>query len=126
MPSPVAMAELVPVGGYEYQGDTYYPNAAKIIYGGQYSTDTRVCGALTLTKGWNMDMGVAGSLIVDGEVGAHPLVHKVALHIGPDKGKLLFSGQFAGQRRLNLAGKLAVPGFLDLLHTCLLYTSRCV
>lgn len=43
----------ITVGGYEYQGDTYYPNAAKIIYGGQYSTDTRVCGALTLTKGWN-------------------------------------------------------------------------
>ena len=36
---------------------------------------------------------------------------------GPDKGKLLFPGQFAGQGRLNLAGKLAVPGFLDLLHT---------
>lgn len=43
----------ITVGGYEYQGDTYYPNAAKIMYGGQYSTDTRVCGALTLTKGWN-------------------------------------------------------------------------
>lgn len=43
----------ITVGGYEYQGDICYPNAAKIIYGGQYSTDTRVCGALTLTKGWN-------------------------------------------------------------------------
>ena len=64
-----------------------------------------------------MNMGVAGSLIVDGEVGAHPLVHKVVLHIGPDKGKLLFPGQFTGQSRLNLTGKLAVPGFLDLLDT---------
>ena len=63
-----------------------------------------------------MNMGVAGSLIVDGEVGAHSLVHKVVLHIGPDKGKLLFTGQFTGQSCFNLAGKLAVPGFLDLLH----------
>ena len=65
----------------------------------------------------DMDMGVAGSLVMDGKVGAHPLVHKVVLHIGPDKGNLLFPGQFAGQSRLDLAGKLAVPGFLDLLHT---------
>ena len=64
-----------------------------------------------------MDMGVAGSLVMDGEVGAHSFVHKVVLHIGPDKGKLLFPGQFTGQGRLNLTGKLAVPGFLDLLHT---------
>ena len=64
-----------------------------------------------------MNMGVAGSLVMDGKVGAHPLVHKVVLHIGPDKGKLLFPGQFTGQGRLDLAGKLAVPGFLDLLHT---------
>ena len=64
-----------------------------------------------------MDMGVAGSLVMDGKISAHPLVHKVVLHIGPDKGKLLFPGQFAGQSRLDLAGKLAVPGFLDLLHT---------
>ena len=64
-----------------------------------------------------MNMGVAGSLVMDGKIGAHPLVHKVVLHIGPDKGKLLFPGQFTGQGCLNLAGKLAVPGFLDLLHT---------
>src|SRR5699024_17623 len=64
-----------------------------------------------------MDMGVDGSLVMDGKIGAHPLVHKVVLHIGPDKGKLLFPGQFTGQGRLDLTGKLAVPGFLDLLHT---------
>ena len=64
-----------------------------------------------------MNMGVAGSLVVDGKIGAHPFVHKILLHIGSDKGKLLFPGQFAGQSRLDLAGKLAVPGFLDLLHT---------
>ena len=64
----------------------------------------------------DMNMGVAGSLVVDGKIGAHPLVHKILLHIGPDKGKLLFPGQFAGQSRLDLAGKLAVPCFLDLLH----------
>ena len=64
----------------------------------------------------DMSMGVAGSLVMDGKVGAHPLVHKVVLHIGPDKGKLLFAGQFTGQGCFNLAGKLAVPCFLDLLH----------
>ena len=32
------------------------------------------------------------------------------------KGKLMFAGQFTGQSCLNLAGKLAVPGFLNLLH----------
>ena len=64
-----------------------------------------------------MNMGIAGSLVMDGKIGAHPLVYKVVLHIGPDKGKLLFPRQFTGQGRLNLAGKLAVPGFLDLLHT---------
>ena len=58
-----------------------------------------------------MDMGVAGSLVMDGKVGAHPLVHKVALHIGPDKGKLLFPGQFTGQGRLDLAGKLLSLAF---------------
>ena len=40
----------------------------------------------------DMNMGVAGSLVVDGKIGAHPLVHKILLHIGPDKGKLLFPG----------------------------------
>ena len=64
----------------------------------------------------DMDMRVAGSLVMDSKVGAHPLVHKVVLHIGPDKGKLLFAGQFTGQGCFNLAGKLAVPCFLDLLH----------
>ena len=63
-----------------------------------------------------MDMGVAGSLVMDGKVGAHPLIHKVVFHIGPDKGKLLFPEQFTGQGCFNLAGKLAVPCFLDLLH----------
>ena len=64
-----------------------------------------------------MDMGVAGSFVVDGKISAHPLVHKVVLYIGPDKGKLLFSCQLAGQGRLHLAGKLAVPRLFDLLHT---------
>ena len=37
--------------------------------------------------------------------------------IGAHKGKLLFAGQFTGQGCFNHTGKLAVPGFLDLLHT---------
>ena len=64
----------------------------------------------------DMDMRVAGSLVMDGEVGAHPLVHKVVLHIGTHKSELLFAGQFARQSCFDLAGKLAVPCFLDLLH----------
>ena len=64
-----------------------------------------------------MDMRVAGSLVMDSKVGAHPFVYKVVLHIGTHKGKLLFAGQFTGQGCFDLAGKLAVPCFLDLLHT---------
>ena len=66
-----------------------------------------------------MNMGVAGSLVMDGKVGAHPLVHKVVLHIGPDKGKLPVPWDSSrGQGRFDLAGKLAVPGFLDLARHC--------
>ena len=64
----------------------------------------------------DMDMRVAGSLVMDSKVGTHSFVYKVVLHIGAHKGKLLFAGQFTGQGCFNLAGKLAVPGFLDLLH----------
>ena len=64
----------------------------------------------------DMDMRVAGSLVMDSKVGAHSFVYKVVLHIGAHKGKLLFTGQFTGQGCLDLAGKLAVPCFLDLLH----------
>ena len=64
----------------------------------------------------DMDMRVAGSLVMDSKVGAHSFVYKVVLHIGTHKGKLLFAGQFTGQGCFNLAGKLAVPCFLDLLH----------
>ena len=64
----------------------------------------------------DMDMRVAGSLVMDSKVGAHSFAYKVVLHIGTHKGKLLFAGQFTGQGCFNLAGKLAVPCFLDLLH----------
>ena len=64
----------------------------------------------------DMNMGVAGSLIMDSKVGTHSFVYKVVLHIGTHKGELLFAGQFTGQGCFNLAGKLAVPCFLDLLH----------
>ena len=64
----------------------------------------------------DMNMGVAGSLVMDSKVGAHSFAYKVVLHIGTHKGKLLFAGQFTGQGCFNLAGKLAVPCFLDLLH----------
>ena len=64
----------------------------------------------------DMDMRVAGSLVMDSKVGTHSFVYKVVLHIGTHKGELLFAGQFTGQGCFNLAGKLAVPCFLDLLH----------
>ena len=44
----------------------------------------------------DMDMRVAGSLVMDSKVGAHSFVYKVVLHIGTHKGKLLFAGQFTG------------------------------
>ena len=64
----------------------------------------------------DMSMGVAGTLVMDGKVSAHSFVYKVVLHIGTHKGKLLFAGQFTGQGCFDLAGKLAVPCLLDLLH----------
>ena len=64
----------------------------------------------------DMDMRVAGSLVMDSKVSTHSFVYKVVLHIGAHKGKLLFAGQFTGQGCFNLAGKLAVPCFLDFLH----------
>ena len=64
----------------------------------------------------DMDMRVAGSLVMDSKVGAHSFVYKVVLHIGTHKDKLLFAGQFTGQGCFDFAGKLAVPCFLDLLH----------
>ena len=64
----------------------------------------------------DMDMRVAGSLVMDSKVSTHSSVYKVVLHIGAHKGKLLFARQFTGQGCFNLAGKLAVPCFLDLLH----------
>ena len=64
----------------------------------------------------DMDMRVAGSLVMDSKVSTHSFVYKVVLHIGAHKGKLLFTGQFTGQSCLDLTGKLAVPCFLDLLH----------
>ena len=36
---------------------------------------------------------IAGDCLYSyGKVSAHPLVHKIVFHIGPDKGKLLFPG----------------------------------
>ena len=64
----------------------------------------------------DMDMRVAGSLVMDSKVGTHSFVYKVVLHIGTHNGKLLFAGQFTGQGCFDLTGKLAVPCLLDLLH----------
>ena len=40
----------------------------------------------------DMDMRVAGSLVMDSKVSTHSFVYKVVLHIGTHKGKLLFAG----------------------------------
>ena len=42
-----------------------------------------------------MNMGVAGSLVMDGKVSTHSFVYKVVLHIGAHKGKLLFTEELA-------------------------------
>ncbi len=59
-------------------------------YAGRSRPDRMPCGTLRPTVHFlseaggqhDMDMGVAGSLVMDSKVGAHPLVHKVVLHIG--------------------------------------------
>jgi hypothetical protein len=61
-------------------------------------------------------MGVASSLVMDGEVSAHSSRNKIVLHERTDKGKLLRSGQFNGQGHFNFSGKLGGAGLLDLLH----------
>ena len=40
----------------------------------------------------DMGVGVAGSLIVDGKVGAHSSIHKIVFDERTDKGKLLRPG----------------------------------
>ena len=64
----------------------------------------------------DMGVGVAGSLIVDGKVGAHPGINKIVFHEGADKGKLLRPGQLNRQGHFNFPGKLGGAGFLDFLH----------
>ena len=65
----------------------------------------------------NMGVGVAGSLIVDGKVGAHSSIHKIFLDEHSDKRQLFRPGQLHGQGHFNFPGKLGGAGFLDLLHT---------
>ncbi len=64
----------------------------------------------------DVSVRVAGSLIVDGKVGAHSSIHKIFLDERSDKGKLLRSGQLNRQGHFNFPGKLGGAGFLDLLH----------
>ena len=61
-------------------------------------------------------MGIPVPFVMECEVCTHTGGNKVVLHIGPDKSKLLLPCQFTGKGHFHLAGKLAVPGFLDLLH----------
>ena len=63
-----------------------------------------------------MGMRIAGSLVVDGKVGAHSSVNKIVFHERADKGKLLRPGQLNRQGHFNFPGKLGGAGFLDLLH----------
>ena len=61
-------------------------------------------------------MGIPVPFVMECEVCTHTGGNKVVLHIGPDKSKLLLPCQFTGKGHFHLAGKLAVPCFLDLLH----------
>ena len=71
---------------------------------GRFSSGRMLCGTsrpmhrfFLRADGQHIWTWGCGSLVMDGEVGAHPLVHKVVLHIGPDKGKLLLPGQYTFQ-----------------------------
>ena len=63
-----------------------------------------------------MGVGISVTLIMQGKIRTHPSRNKIVLDIRADKGQLLIPGQLHGQRYLNLSGKLAVAGFLNLLH----------
>ena len=57
----------------------------------------------------DMDMRVAGSLVMYSKVGTHSFVYKVVCHIGTHKGKLLFAGQFTGQGAQHRQRCISVP-----------------
>lgn len=64
-----------------------------------------------------MGMGISVTFVMECKISAHSGGHKIVFDIGSKQGKLLLSGKFAGQGNLHFTGKLAVPGFFNLLHT---------
>ena len=68
------------------------------------------------------DLVIRGGTVVDG-TGGSSMVADVAVEgdrivaVGTDLG--------AGREEIDARGKIVTPGFVDV-HTCLLYTSRCV
>ena len=64
----------------------------------------------------NVSVGIARPFVVDGKVGAHPSVNKIVFDKSPDKGQLLCGGQLHRKGNFDLAGKLGIAGFLNLLH----------
>ena len=63
-----------------------------------------------------MGVGIAVTLVMEREVGAHSLCYKIVFDESPNKCQLLRSGQFHGKGNFDFTGKLGVAGFLDLLH----------
>ena len=78
------------------------------------------CPCAALVKGahsqHDMTMGIAAVGVVNGKVHAHSSGNKLRGTVFPDKPDLFLSGQFYGERCVNLSGKLGVPGFLVKLH----------
>ena len=61
------------------------------------------------------------AFIVDGEIAAHPLIHKILLAVFPHHFRVLFGWHFNGQCHDDAPGKLRVPlclRFLDRVPQC--------
>ena len=64
----------------------------------------------------DVTMGIALAGVVNGVINAHSSGNKLRGTVFPDKPDLFLSGQFYGERRVNLTRKLGVPGFLIKFH----------
>src|SRR5699024_9745707 len=78
----------------------------------------RPCAALVKGAHGKHDvtMGIALAGVVNGIINAHSSGNKLRGTVFPDKSDLFLCGYLYGERRVNLSGKLGVPGFLVKLH----------
>ena len=63
-----------------------------------------------------MSVGIVAVRIVDTDIGAHPLCHKIGLNKICQQDNPLVPVQFDGERHHELTGKAAVLCFLGILH----------